>query len=75
MIKSCANCRNFDLLEQGYDFPNILDTEYCVFRCKVADKQKKESFLMKTASVLVLQKEDPNKVCPFWENWETKEEI
>jgi len=75
VIKSCANCRYLNLIDKGYEFKNILDSEYLVFRCSMRDWTVREDYLMKSPGeqLELSSSESRNTMCPFWEEW-TEEE-
>ncbi|MGI5844326.1 MAG: hypothetical protein ACOX9B_09150 [Candidatus Xenobium sp.] len=66
--KICALCRHLEILEEGEEFPGILDTRYLVFRCRNLGWRSREDYLMEPVSQDL---ELPAaRVCPFWEPWE-----
>jgi hypothetical protein len=65
-IKTCANCKHFKIIKQGYEVKNLLDSAYCISRCKIKGWEVKEYYL----SPLTLQKEVKiEKECPYWEEY------
>ena len=42
----CALCKNFEVTEQGREFPGIADTEYVKFRCRIFGWSNREDYLM-----------------------------
>ena len=75
VIKSCANCRYLDLIDKGYEFKNVLDSEYLVFHCSIRDWTVREDYLMKSPGEQLELSSSGNKntVCPFWEEWAEQE--
>lgn len=66
--KICALCRHLETVEQGREFPGIVDTEYLVFRCRRLGWKHREDYLMEPVRE-DLEPVDPAG-CPYWEPWE-----
>lgn len=73
-IKVCANCRYLKLLEKGYEFDHLLDSEYLVFQCTIRDWTVREDYLMKSFPEEIEEKDTFTVKCPFWEEWKAEEE-
>ena len=66
--KICATCRHLETVEQGREFPGIMDTEYLVFRCRKLGWKTREDYLMEPVS----QDLDAEPFhCPHWEPWDS----
>jgi len=73
VFKVCVTCKHLEVLERGFEFPGILDSEYIVFNCEKFGIKQREDYLMAPV------KEDlgdfnRKEECPFWEDWREKEE-
>ena len=68
----CALCRHLEVVEQGQEFPGILDTEYRVFRCRVFGWSTREDYLMGSDAQQSFAKQEPFD-CPRWEGWQPEE--
>ncbi|MEW6283972.1 MAG: hypothetical protein AB1758_35495 [Candidatus Eremiobacterota bacterium] len=64
----CALCRNLEVVEQGREFPQIADTEFMVFRCRVFGWTSREDYLMQPSPEAIDTEEKPFD-CPRWEPW------
>lgn len=64
----CALCRHLEAVEEGREFPGIVDTEYMVFRCRRLGWKQREDYLMEPVRE-DLEPADPVG-CPYWEPWE-----
>ncbi len=67
----CITCRHFIPEERGFEFENILDTEYISFRCDIFGSKQKEYFLMAPTEEEIVTPE--KNVCEFWEFWKGDE--
>lgn len=73
IIKTCANCKHFEMLETGYEIENILDTAYLKSRCKIKNWQTKEYYLAGIKKPYVI--EDFDYTCEYWEEWRSENPI
>jgi hypothetical protein len=68
--KICALCRHLETVEEGREFPLIVDTDYLVFRCRRLGWKRREDYLMEPVPEDL---EPPEvSVCPYWEPWDAK---
>lgn len=70
-IKVCANCRHFDVVEEGYDIARIEDMKYMVSGCKRLGWKVKENYLFRVQTEL---RGGAGGRCPYWEPWEEPDE-
>ena len=68
----CALCRHLELLEQGREFPQIADTEYAVFRCKLFGWTTRDDYLMDSEPARRFQAQEEFD-CERWEGWSPEE--
>jgi hypothetical protein len=47
-FRICALCRNLELVEQGREFPQLADTEYAVFRCRIFGWSTRDDYMMES---------------------------
>lgn len=64
----CITCKHYKLLEKGYEFEGILDTEYMRFQCEIFGKESKEYYLMQPVEEDITVHDYP--ICEFWEFWD-----
>ena len=70
-LKMCVNCLHFRVGQTGFEFPDILDTEYTVFSCSILGWERKEFYLMKTQGEIMDEAESYPE-CPYWERWQSE---
>ena len=64
----CITCKYFIEEERGFEFENILDTEYAIFKCQKLGKKSRDDFLMAPIpDEIEIPKLDK---CPYWEFWD-----
>ncbi len=64
----CITCKYFIEEESGFEFENILDTEYAIFKCQKLGKKSRDDFLMAPIpDEIEIPKLDK---CPYWEFWD-----
>lgn len=63
-IRACANCRNFEVLGEGYEIGRIEDTRYLESRCTALGWSVREHYLFPVNESRELRAQKP---CPFWE--------
>ena len=64
----CITCKYFIEEESGFEFENILDTEYAIFKCQKLGKKSRDDFLMAPIpDEIEIPKMDK---CPYWEFWD-----
>ena len=66
--KICALCRHLEKVEEGREFPGIVDTEFMVFRCSKLGWKRREDYLMEPVSEVLEPPEASH--CPYWEPWD-----
>ncbi|MEW6203111.1 MAG: hypothetical protein AB1546_14125 [bacterium] len=64
IIKTCANCRHFEIIEEGYEIARIEDLKFMVSTCRILKWKVKEHYLFNVPEVLTLKKP---KECSLWE--------
>ncbi len=69
-VKICATCKHLQVIEQGREFQYIIDTEYTLFKCALANKTVKEFYLM--IPVEEELKVETKNECIFWEPWKSQ---
>jgi len=68
-LKVCANCRYLKVIDKGYEFDSILDSEYIVFECTIRGWTIREDYLMEPYSEESVTKNSSSVFCPFWEEY------
>ncbi len=63
--KICATCRFLEVEEQEREIPELIDTEYAVFRCSKVRARQREYFLLEPVDKVIDTEE--HRVCPYWE--------
>ena len=66
--KVCALCRFLQVLDQGQEIEEVLDTEYNLFYCARLGEVRYESSLMVPADEDIADSGREAR-CPYWEPW------
>lgn len=76
IIKTCANCKHFKIIKQGYEIKKLIDSAYLISRCKVKGWEIKEYYLAPDSLKSEIKKP---KECELWEEmmpfWKTFKKI
>ncbi|MBQ7567837.1 hypothetical protein IJT17_03440 [bacterium] len=63
--KVCALCRHCHPTDSGREIPELIDSEYIVFRCDYYEEFTREDYLMIPVDEEI--DTEPIRVCPHWE--------
>ena len=57
------------MVDSGYEFENVLDSEYIVFECSISEWTVREDYLMKPVDKVTTGKDASSTTCPYWEEY------